>query len=285
VIDPTRGAKIALLVPFRDDHAVGRAANWAWLRKFWETELPGAEIVVGTDGGNPFSKTCSVNAAFRSSREDNDIIVILDADCYIEPSVILSCADAIRESIYRWKTPLWFIPYRWLFRLTEEATANLIASNPTNALRFPTPPLSDDVGSTFGSGIGHRFGALIQILPREAFVTIGGMPAPFRGWGGEDVSTLRILDTLYAIHETTRNEVLTLWHTALGDVYLRKWAGQDTTGVNNDLSLRYRKRRRDPLRMKREVAKWLNNPDYAQHRISPLPPWYSEISGWEDDGT
>lgn len=282
MIDPERGKNIALLVPYRDDYAVGRAVNWVWLRKFWETELPGAQITVGTDEGHPFSKTCAVNAAFRAAAEDNDIIVILDADCYIEPSVILSCADAIRESRDLWNTPLWFIPYRWLFRLTEAATANLIASDPTNALRFPTPPLNDDVGSTLGSGIGHRFGALIQIMPREAFIMIGGMPAPFRGWGGEDVSTLRLLDTLYAVHETTRNEVLTLWHTALGDVYLRKWAGQDTTGVNNALSLQYRKTRRDPARMQHAIRKWLDDPQYAEHRISPLPPWYTEPPKGDD---
>jgi hypothetical protein len=76
------------------------------------------------------------------------------------------------------------------------------------------------------------------------------------------------LDTLYGIHQTTPNEVLTLWHTSLGDVYLRKWAGQNTTGVNNALSLKYRRARRDPARMREAVNEWLNDPDYAEHRIN-----------------
>ena len=274
-IDQKRGANISLLVPFRDDNAVGRGANWRWLKQFWEAELPAAQIVVGVDDGLPFSKTCAVNNAFQNSDPANDIVVILDADCYIEPSVILTCTDAIREA-RRWNEPLWFIPYRWLYRLTDTSTARLIGSDPADAVRFPTPPIGTDVGSTLGAAIGHRFGALIQIMPREAFIEIGGCDPRFRGWGGEDITTLRVLDTLYGIHETKKNEVLTLWHTAIGDVFLRKWAGQPDIGANNLLSVRYRKTRRDPGRMRDIVREWLDDPVYAAHRISPLPPWYHD---------
>jgi hypothetical protein len=621
-IDPKRGAGISLLIPFRDDNAVGRGANWRWLQQFWEAELPSAQIVVGITDAIPFSKTRAVNDAFQRSDTENDIVVILDADCYIEPSVILTCAAAIREA-RRWNERLWYIPYRWLYRLTETSTARLIASDPANAVQFPTPPVGTDVGSTLGAAIGHRFGALIQIMPREAFTVIGGMDprfcvdeetqiltqqgwrfhhelrvkdvvltlnhdtglsewqpvkhinvfygqhemlsieskthsslttlnhkwptirrpdyraktgwgspketrwwttsdsithecyvpmaaehaelplvkthidafvecvawfwteghidrlrngthgrsatisqsfvvnrekcerirlaltgafgqsssfprrgasndadiprwreridrrnisfilnaeagalmqgfAPNRvpscafllsltkqqldlfiecsilgdgnrrkrgyeiglrqkdkaavdafqfacilaghctsvstekirvfygygmtflrirqqkrfklckgthtrvtlegvvwcpttknktwlarrngktyftgnsGWGGEDVTTLRALDTLYGVHETTKNEVLTLWHTAIGDVFLRKWAGQPDIGANNLLSVRYRKTRRDPGRMRDIVREWLDEPAYAAHRISPLPPWYHD---------
>ena len=46
MFDPDRGRGISLLVPFRDDHAVGRGANWEWLCRYWRHELPAAQIVL-----------------------------------------------------------------------------------------------------------------------------------------------------------------------------------------------------------------------------------------------
>ena len=261
------GAGISLLVPFRDDERGARTAAWSWLRAYWEHALPDASLVIGEDDGVPFSKTCAFNDAYRKSDKANDVLVMLDADCYIDPGVILTCAERIREA-RRWNEPLWFIPYRWLYRLTERSTKRLLASSPQRPHVFATPPNPEDVASTFGSAIGHRFGALIQIMPREAFEMVGGCDPRFRGWGGEDVTFLRVLDTIYGTHETTRNEVLTLWHPAIGDVFLRKWHGQPETGANNSLSVHYRKMRRDPARMKAVVHEWLDDPKYAAHRIS-----------------
>jgi hypothetical protein len=45
--------------------------------------------------------------------------------------------------------------------------------------------------------VAHRYGVLIQILPREAIEIIGGWDERFRGWGGEDHATVRATDTLY----------------------------------------------------------------------------------------
>jgi hypothetical protein len=275
MIDPSRGRGVSILVPFRDDNAVGRGVNWAWLRKYWAHELPAAQIVVGTDDGQPFSKTTAVNHAFRLSSPANDVIAMIDADCFIASDVILACAAAIREARH-WREPLWFVPYRRLYRLTASATANLIASSPESPLQFEAPHTEEDVQSTEAlAAIGHRFGALIQIFPREAFLLTGGMDPRFRGWGGEDVTQVRVLDTLYGVHQTTNNEVLTLWHTALGDVYLRKWEGQKNIGANDQLSIRYRRTRRDPRRMKAIIAEWLEDPKYSFDLIYPLPPWHA----------
>jgi len=274
MVDPERGRGIAILVPFKDDYAVGRGVNWNWLCHYWACELPAAQIVVGRDEhGEPFSKCCAVNDAFRHADPSNDIIAMVDADCYISAEVILSCAAAIREA-RRWHEPLWFVPYRHLYRLTDTATANLVASDPAHPLQFTAPHHANDVGSSAAlAAIGHRYGALIQIFPREAFLLTGGTDPRFRGWGGEDVTFVRVLDTLYGIHQTSPNQVMTLWHTALGDQFLRKWAGQHDIGANDRLSIRYRKMRRDPLRMKAVIREWLDDPQYAADRVSPAPEW------------
>ena len=274
------GEGISLLVPFRDDHE-GRGVIWDWLQRFWTAFLPGAEIVMGTDDGVPFSKTCAINDAFQ--RCHGDIIVLLDADCYIEPSVILRCAHHIRNLRDEFQEPLWFIPYRRLYRLTPDATVRLIASDPANPVVIPTPPSAVDVGSTKNSAVGHWFGALIQIMPREAFEAVGGMDPRFRGWGSEDVCFVRVLDTMFCGHRSTNNQVFTLWHEVIdrsvpGQNIARVWVGQTGAGQNKKLSIKYVRAYRDPARTRRVIAEWQRDPDatYASHLIGPPIPMEHE---------
>lgn len=227
---------ISLLVPFRAEDA-HRSELWRWLRSYWGYEMRGAEIVMGRNRDRPFCKTCAVNDAARRAR--GDTFVILDADCFIDGSVIQRCADRINQS-ERAGHPLWFVPYRHIFRLTSAATERVLDSNPRDPLRFPSPPAAVDVESTLGSGFGHRFGALIQVMSRRAFDTVGGMDPRFRGWGGEDIAFVRALDTLYGPHKTSNNDVLHLWHAKIGENFKdRKWVGQRLPQANDKLASRY----------------------------------------------
>src|ERR1700744_3825414 len=102
-----RGSGISLLVPFRTDHG-RRAETWSWLERYWRHELPGAEIVIGTDSHPAFSKTSAVNRA--AAKATGDIFVILDADCYISGDVILSCAQNVGAARAAGHG-LWYMPY------------------------------------------------------------------------------------------------------------------------------------------------------------------------------
>lgn len=229
---------ISLLVPFKTDNA-WREDVWKWLRKYWKNQIPGVEIVIGRDtSGHPvFSKTNAVNDA--ASRATGDVFVILDADCYIPGDVILHCAERIRTAREN-QIPLWFVPYRTLYRLTKEATIKVLESNPKWPKVFPEPPPHKDIESTIGTGFGHKFGALIMILPKEAFELVNGMDPRFRGWGGEDVSFLRAMDTLFAAHKNTGNDVLHLWHTKVGESWKeRMWEGQSGPRANERLASKY----------------------------------------------
>lgn len=238
---------ISLLVPFRAEDAE-RQEIWDWLRAYWSYELRGAEVVMGRSDQRPFSKTQAVNDAARRAR--GDTFVILDADCYIDGEVIQRCADRIYRS-ERDGYPLWFIPYRHIYRLTPAATDRIKASDPRHPLRFPSPPALADVESTLGSGFGHRFGALIQVMSRGAFKTVGGMDTRFAGWGGEDIAFVRALDTLYGPHKTTDNDVLHLWHAKIGKNFKdRKWVGQRYPQANDALAMRYHHATGKPVAMR-----------------------------------
>ncbi len=247
--------RISILVPFQSTEA-WRLNVWHWEHRYIKDHLPTAEIIVGTDpksqkkfwrpNPKPFSKTAAVNNAFK--RSHGDVIVILDADTYIDTDVIVQCADRIRDA-RELGARVWFIPYMWIYRLTQAGTKLVLNSKPKNPYRFSSPPPEEYIEGTDGSGWGRRFGALIQIMPREAYELVGGMDERFRGWGGEDIAFLIALDTLWCRHTNTPNDVLHLWHPKIvaGEwinkqgkpAEVRAWEGQESGNANDVLANKY----------------------------------------------
>ncbi len=208
-----------------------------------------------TDDRRPFCKTAALNRGFEKAK--GDIIVLLDADCYIRGQVIRDCAGKIRSSRRR-GIPLWYVPYRRFYRLSETASKQLIASDPADPVRFPDPPAYDDVEQPEIASTGHWWGALIQIMPREAFAKVGGMDERFRGWGGEDVSFMIAVDTLYGKHKTSNNPVCHVWHPTIIDTtkgFSRLWEYQQSAGSNDYLAKQYRLARGDAEAMRRVVGR------------------------------
>jgi glycosyltransferase involved in cell wall biosynthesis len=238
---------------------------WRWLRRYWKYWLRGdVEIVIGYDynTNRPFSKAAAVNDAARRAR--GDIFVILDSDVYMPASVVKHCAERIRVA-RKHGTRLWFVPYQFIYRLTPEATEHVLESSPKDPLRF--------------TGHGHKFGAMITIMSREAFEFVGGMDERFRGWGGEDVSFLRAVDTLWARHKNTPNDVLHMWHPKLHipgpkmnpkePWKTRIWDGQDRARHNDWLAIMYNEATWKPLRMRVLVDTGLPLP-FRPHRLRIL---------------
>ncbi len=261
-----KGRGISILVPFHcPDKHNQRAKNWHWLKKYWECHLPGAEIIMGEDHYGhrhrlPFSKSAAVNDA--ASKASGDIFAIVDADGYIDSNAILEAAKKIRHARKRGHK-LWFVPYRWFYRLTEECSLRLLHSNPCRPHKFTTPPPACCVQSTDGSQHGHWYGAGIQIMPQEAFWEVGGWDERFRGWGGEDHAAMRAMDTLYWRHKTLPVQFLHVWHPMISpqgvsnelvDWRERMWAGQTASGANDALSGRYYGAYGAPERMRKLVT-------------------------------
>lgn len=241
--------QVSIIVPLRADPGSLRERNWGWLHDYWRAEMPGAQVIIGRNDDRIFSKTRAVNNGVRRSR--GRILAVVDADCYLPGAVIQQCADDLDASLAR-GIPRWFIPYRALYRLTEGASDQVVlGSAPDDPLRIPTPPPDDWVESTVGSMHGRRYGALVTVYPREAFDLLGGMDWRFAGWGGEDIAYARALDTLYATHKTTDNQVCHLWHPKIGDDFTtRAWANQAEGSANTYLASRYGRATGDRLAMR-----------------------------------
>lgn len=259
--------QISLLVPFRDDNE-HRARTWAWLKAYYEANLPSCEVVMGTDDGYPFSKAAAVNDA--ASRARGRTFVILDADAFVDAGVLLDIARTVDED-RRVGRQRWFMPYRRLYRMSEHATMSLLGTEPTQAKpptalpRAMCEPESTDSATNYG----HQYGALMQVLPREAFFAAGGMDQRFRGWGSEDVSFLRAVDTIWGLHEVYNASIVHLWHSRPGKSAdgSRKWVGQ-TDKANSRLAQRYAHANGEPAFMRglaaerttpRQASRWLAN--------------------------
>lgn len=253
--------QISLLVPFRDD-GEHRSRVWDWIRRYWHENLESVEIIQGHDTGYPFSKAAAVNDA--AGRARGRIFAVLDADAYLDARHVQLCADAIEDGVAPW-----FIPYRHLYRLSHGATLALLRTDPVDPYALPSPVpevwREDDDNASHVHTYGHKFGALIQMMPREAFFAVGGMDPRFRGWGSEDASFLRSLDTIWGQHEVMRNDVCHLWHARPGDgVAARRWVGQSLQS-NSRLAQRYAAATGEPAFMA----------GLAQERQRPTPrPWW-----------
>lgn len=240
-----RHPQVSLLVPFKDD-GMHRGEVWNWLRQYWRGVYPEAEIIQGHDDGSPFSKSTAVNQAASLAR--GRTFVVIDADAYLPASVIKGAADRIDQALHD-KQRTWFIPYDRLYRLDEDYTKGLLKTSPSTPI--PLPPSESDLENTPESQTyGHKFGALCQIMPREAFGLVEGMDPRFRGWGCEDAAFLRSIDTLYGQHEVIPGPIAHLWHATTNTGYNRQWQGQSWSSTNSRLYQRYINATAEPAGMR-----------------------------------
>jgi hypothetical protein len=242
-VDRRHNPQVSMLVPFRDD-GEHRSRVWRWLRQYWRCRGLDAEIIQGWDTGTPFSKAVAVNNAASLAR--GRVFAIIDADTYLPGDVLTSCAETI-ESHHAVGRKTWFMPYNELYRLNQSATIAFLQTSPGDPVVTGQPPLTDvevigghtpyTPSSPFK---GHEFGAMAQIMGREAFLSVNGMDPRFRGWGSEDVSFLRALDCLWGQHEVARSQALHFWHARIGSGLVdRQWVGQSWGEANSRLAQRY----------------------------------------------
>jgi predicted glycosyltransferase involved in capsule biosynthesis len=274
-----RGRGISIIIPFREPKTTDvRTRNLAWLKHYWKVNLPGAELIIGDDPdtSRPFSKSVAINRAVAHSK--GDVLVLVDADGFLDADSVIHCAESIRHARKR-GFKLWFVPYRKFYRLTDPATIRMLNSNPMKPHVFPEPmPKEDIIGGT-DPKVAHWHGALIQIMPREAFETVGGWDERFSGWGGEDHAAMRAMDTLYGPHKTLPGKVLHFWHpmisrngtTSQVNWKERMWEGQDTPVANSKLCARYYQAYLKPELMRRLVDEW-KCIERERHAPSPCPP-------------
>jgi len=246
-----RNPQLSLLIPFRaPKDSPHRARLWSWLQQYWKYELPDAEVVVSDSTSTIFSKTEAINKAFRKS--SGRIVCILDADAYMDGEILLNAARNI-ENFTKRGFPLWYVPYRRLYRMTQLTTERILSSSPKVPTRIVAPPNPVDVEHVGTAAYGHHYGAMCQLMHREAFTLIGGMDPRFQGWGSEDVCFVRALNTLYAPYKTVDASIWHMWHPTQRSGTARLWENQKDPWGQASLNKRYANAVGNPAAMKKIV--------------------------------
>lgn len=156
-----------------------------------------AEIVVADNDENPFNRSAARNYAFYGST--GDILLIADADTLFHRDQIETAIQMIERGAN------WVIPYNTYYNMSEAATDNILALDPTETVVEPTS------AAMWEHKIQSWAGLLV--MPREAFAEAGGYDVRFSGWGYEDNAFRYAVDTMWGPHDrVTWGYALHLWH-------------------------------------------------------------------------
>jgi len=164
----------------------------------WLRPLGWPIVVEEADPQEPWSKGAIVDRAVQ--RTETAGLVISDADVLVHHAAIATCATAV---VAGWA---WAIPHSDVYRLSPRMTLDVLS----HATKGPSHFLG-------GAQLERRphaapRGGGIVVVSRESYDLVGGIDPRFVGWGGEDISFGRALDTLAGPAFTLREPMWHLYH-------------------------------------------------------------------------
>lgn len=178
---------VAVIVPWRPG-CQHREQAWAWVRARYADVHPAWEIIEARAPTGPWCKALAVNPAVAATSAD--VIIVADADVWVP-----NLTDAVAELD---QAP-WVIPHRLVHRLTEDATAAVLAGADTGGQPTAERPY-----------LGVPGGGLV-IAPRTTLLDVPLDPR-FWGWGQEDVSWAAALQSLTGPPYRGSTPLTHLWH-------------------------------------------------------------------------
>lgn len=232
----TTTRRVAVLIPFdarSDEH---RARAFEYVLDRYHRVHPEWPVVHGSAISDEWSKGAAV--AELAARTDAEVLVIADADSFLEPPGVL--AEAVRK--VQWGEAAWAVPHTYVHRLAASSTEDLYS---TGRLRLGKLARPAYVGPAGGG---------IVVVRRDAYELVDGIDPRFLGWGGEDLAFGYALDTLVGPHYRPDGGALVhLWHPH---------PAPDLRGseASEELVAQYREARGFPRLMRELVAR------------GPLPP-------------
>jgi len=220
--------KVSVLVPYRTEETI-RIDNWFYCWRWWNAFFPHNyefEICIGSDNDGDFNRSRARNEAFEKS--SGDILIIADADTIVDTEHL---SQSIKDVSLE-KTP-WSIPYADYYNLSREYSDKV-----KDAFPLHKPSLSDSVFSFEHKVLSW---AGINVMPREAYSSIGGYDERFEGWSWEDVAFRVKLDAEWGAHQRPDyGNAYHLWHPiAAGDEFTTQNTKSNRQLFLNEYANRY----------------------------------------------
>ncbi len=174
-----------VLIPWRGG-CPHRTAALAWITDRYRSLGWGVLTASPPDG--PWCKAAAVAAALSCTNDGR--LVIADADAW---------CDSVADAVDALDDHCWAIPHQQVLRLSEKATADLLAG--------AEPGLTDLDGSPYW---GTQGGGIVAVR-RETYLDVPLDPR-FLGWGGEDHAWGIALHQLAGRPWIGRHNLIHLWH-------------------------------------------------------------------------
>jgi hypothetical protein len=210
---------VAAVVPWRAG-CPHREAAWRWTRTRIGVEFPDWRVVEADHDGVPYSKAEAVMRAVAALSAD--VVVVHDADVW--------CSDTGNALKQVARGFAWAVPHDVVCRLTEDATAAVLAGGEIDNRE------SEEIHRAMLAGG-------IVVARRDVF-DVAPLDVRFRGWGGEDFAWGRALRTLVGEPWRARSPLTHLWHPPAPR--LSRAVGSEETG---QLMTRYLTADRNPAQM------------------------------------
>ncbi len=190
---------VSVLVPLDSDGAE-RDAAWRFLEDRYRRLRPDWELVTHPDPiAGAWSKGRAVNAAARAA--SGEVLVVADADVLIDVEVL----DVSVQKVVAGEAA-WVVPHGTVYRLDRDRTCEVLDG------RRPAVPVELERRILARRPYEGPAGGGLVVVPRDAFELVGGIDERFLGWGGEDVSFARALETLHGPYERLGAPLWHLWH-------------------------------------------------------------------------
>jgi hypothetical protein len=210
-----------IVIPFGSE-CPHRQRALAHTRQHWHDA--GLRVVIGRS--EPFTKGAA--AADGVERCGADLLVIADGDCLVTHLDLRRSVEALLTGA------AWTQPHRMVVRLTPRTTGHAYAGH---------------LGAPGARPVAAPAGGGIVVLTRAAWEASGGIDPRFDGWGGDDISFARALDTLVGPGARLNGVLWHLWHPKSP-----RRPGNRGSPENEAVAARYLEANGDPEAMRAVLA-------------------------------
>lgn len=210
---------LSVIVPFRFGDP-DRDRAWTFVRRRY-LDLLHAEIVVGAyPQRGAWSKGLAVSRAV--SRARSDLFLITDADVYVSQRAIEETVEAVLSGA------AWGQPHGYVYRLSRAMSGSVVSGMIDQEPRVLPGRMLERRAHP-----GPHGGGMV-VCTRDAYEASGGIDPRFTGWGGEDISFARALDTLAGPCARGQAIMWHLWHERMP-----RRPGNRASEENERLAARY----------------------------------------------
>lgn len=195
--------RLAFLVPFRTDNGP-RQEILDWVTARINFFFPSATVFIGDSPDGEFNRSAAINNAL-SKVEDQDVVVVNDADTTWNPSTIM---NGIHSLSYDAK---FVIPYD-KYHIMDQPSSQKLRELPVHTVIDKTE-FDYDIIAEANKHVYHAppVSGLVM-MKRVDFEDLGGFDERFIGWGEEDVAFVMKAKGKFGKPVRLQENIYHIWH-------------------------------------------------------------------------